>query len=142
MPEDKKQNQNSYEDIATIAAKAAAEAIKNASSEEITNANSAALKINSKIKEKQIAQQNYASRIANEMRAGINCCTISIPEMYKKWQPSFTVSINGCTVNIPADGKQYTVHNDFAILIMRRMKRLSYKIAHLNDNDVSEYNRY
>lgn len=141
MPENKQEQNLTPEQIAQIAAQASANAIAQVVADKAANANEASFRINDKIRQKQIAQQNYANRIRYEMDHNINCMTITIPEMYKKWQPSFTVSINGCTVNIPADGKPYLVHNDFAVLIMKRMRRLSYKVAHLGSNDVTEYNR-
>ena len=49
-----------------------------------------------------------------------------------KYQPNFTASINGCTVTIPANGQPYKVHNDFAVIILRRMRRLSENIDRMN----------
>lgn len=128
-------NNLSAEQIAAIAASAAAATL----SAKTANANEAAFKINDQIRRKQLAQQEYASKIKREMDQNINCVTIVIPEIFKKYQPKFTVSINGCTVTIPADGKQYKVHNDFAILLNRRMTRLSNNIARMSKPDITEY---
>lgn len=139
--ENKKQTNLSANDVANIAAQAAASAVSATFSDMANNANSAALKINNKIREKQIQQQNYASKISNEMKQNVNCCIISIPATFKKYQPSFTAQINGCTVTIPADGKPYRVHNDFAVILLRRIQRLDYKISHMNEPDIAEYTK-
>lgn len=141
-----KENQNenvqtnslSAEEIATIAASAATAAL----SAKTANANEATFRINEQIRRKQIAQQEYANKIKRDMENNINCVTIVIPEIFKKYQPKFTVSINGCTVTIPADGKQYKVHNDFAILLNRRMTRLSQNISRMSSPDITEYRRF
>lgn len=136
---DKNETKNTNEELISTVAAAVASALKDNSAE---NASEATLKINAKVKEKQIRQQSYANRIAQEMKANKNCCTIVIPEIYKKYQPSFTVSINGCTVNIPANGKPYKVHNDFAVILHKRMARLSANVERMNNPDIGEYNRY
>lgn len=141
-----KENQNenvqsnglSAEEIATIAASAATAAL----SAKTANANEATFRINEQIRKKQIAQQEYANKIKRDMEKNINCIIMSIPEIFKKYQPKFTVSINGCTVTIPADGKQYKVHNDFAILLQRRMDRLSQNISRMSSPDITEYRRF
>lgn len=140
MPENTN-NQMTAEQIAQLASAAAASAVTQALAEKSANANEASLRINDKVHQLQIKQQNYAARIKSEMDQNINCTTIVIPEMFKKWQPSFTASINGCTVNIPANGRPYKVHNDFAVIINRRMERLSKKIADMSAPNISEYNR-
>lgn len=137
MPEEKQVL--TPEQIAQIAAQASANAISQAMAEKTANANEATLRINEKVHQQQIRQQNYAARIKHEMDNNINCRMITIPEMFKRWQPSFTVCINGCTVNIPANGKPYKVHNDFAEIIERRMARLSAKVASMGSPDISEY---
>ena len=137
-----KENQSlTPEQIAQIASQAAATAVSQTISDKAINANEASLRINEKVHELQIKQQNYAARIKYEMDHNINCKTIVIPEMFRKWQPSFTASINGCTINIPANGKPYKVHNDFATIIERRMTRLSNKVANMSAPDISEYSR-
>lgn len=140
MPE--KENQNlSQEQIVQAASTAAAAAVAQALADKSANANEASLRINEKVHQLQVKQQSYAARIKSEMDQNINCTTIVIPEMFKKWQPSFTASINGCTINIPANGRPYKVHNDFAVIINRRMKHLSEKVANMSAPDISEYNR-
>jgi ABC-type Zn2+ transport system substrate-binding protein/surface adhesin len=135
----KEQNTNTNAELAATIASAVAGAIKSNVAE---NASEATLKINAKVREKQQRQQSYANKIAKEMKENKNCCTIVVPEIYRKYQPSFTVSINGCTVNIPANGKPYKVHNDFAVLLHNRMARLSAKIDRMHNPDIGEYNRY
>lgn len=123
------------EQIAQIAAQAAA----NVNSDGARNANEVALKINKKVRDKSIAQENYAQRIAKEISKNENCVTLVVPEIYRRYQPSFTATVNGCTVTIPADGKPRKVHRDFALIIMKRMNKLSKNIANMSAPDISEY---
>jgi ABC-type Zn2+ transport system substrate-binding protein/surface adhesin len=125
----KEQNTNTNAELAATIASAVAGAIKSNTAE---NASEATLKINAKVREKQQRQQSYANKIKTEMETNKNCTTIVIDKLYHKYQPNFTASINGCTVTIPANGQPYKVHNDFAVIILRRMRRLSENIDRMN----------
>ena len=116
------------EQIAAIAA-AAAQATM---AEKASNANLAVLEINKKVQQRGITQQNYASKIKADMEANKNCTTITIGKVYKQYQPSFTATVNGCSVTIPANGQSYKIHNDFAVIILRRIRRLDDNIARMN----------
>jgi hypothetical protein len=128
-------NNLTAEQIAQIAASAAA-GVQN---EGARSANDAALKINKKIREKQLEQESYAQKITREMASNINCEIITVPEIYKRYQPTFTACVNGCSVTIPADGKPRKVHRDFALIIHKRMAKLSKNIANMSAPDISEY---
>lgn len=106
----------------------------NSNNTNIDGASNVALEINKKINEKSTNQRNYAARIASEMSRNINTETIVIPRVYAEYQPSFVVSINGCTIKIPADGKPRLVHSDYAVILRRRMRKLDEKIAHMRSN--------
>jgi hypothetical protein len=128
MSEENKNIGISAEQIAAIAA-ASAQAVM---ADKAADQNAAVLKINQKVHQKQVQQQSYANKIKTEMEANKNCTTIVIDKLYHKYQPNFTASINGCTVTIPANGQPYKVHNDFAVIILRRMRRLSENIDRMN----------
>ena len=116
------------EQIAAIAA-ATAQAAAN---ERAMSQNSVVLQINQKVHDKGVKQQAYANKIRTEMEKNKNCTIITIDKVYHKYQPNFTATVNGCTVTIPANGQPYKVHNDFAVIILRRMRRLSDNIDRMN----------
>lgn len=101
-------------------------------------ASNVALQINRKINEKSANQRNYAARIASDMQKGINCETIVVPRIYAEYQPSFVVSINGCTIKVPADGKPRVVHKDYAVILRRRINALDKKINFMRTNPNGE----
>lgn len=134
MSEENKNIGISAEQIAAIAA-ASAQAVM---ADKAADQNAAVLKINQKVHQKQVQQQSYANKIKTEMEANKNCTTIVIDKLYHKYQPNFTASINGCTVTIPANGQPYKVHNDFAVIILRRMRRLSENIDRMNQGETGQ----
>jgi hypothetical protein len=128
MSEENKNIGISPEQIAAIAA-ASAQAVM---AEKASDQNAAVLKINQKVHQKQVQQQNYAAKIKKDMEANKNCTTINIGKIYHKYQPNFTATVNGCSVTIPANGQSYKVHNDFAVIILRRIRRLDENIDRMN----------
>lgn len=98
------------------------------------NASNVALEINRKINEKSQKQKDYAHKIANEMNNNKNIVAVSVPSIYKQYQPSFVISINGCTIKIPSDGVTRYIHKDFAIVLNRRLRALDRKIEFMRSN--------
>lgn len=96
--------------------------------------NEVTLELNKRINQKASNQTKYAARIIDEMRRGVNCSTISVPRIYHEYQPSFVISINGCTVKIPADGQPRLLHNDYVVILNRRMRAIDNKIAFMRNN--------
>ena len=96
--------------------------------------NEVTLELNKRINAKASNQTRYAAKIIDEMKRGINCSMISVPRIYAEYQPSFVISINGCTIKVPADGKPRLLHNDYAIILNRRMRALDNKIAFMRNN--------
>lgn len=128
MSEENKNIGISAEQIAAIAA-ASAQAVM---SDRAADQNAAVLSINKKVHERGMRQQAYANKIKTEMDKDKNCTIITIDKVYHKYQPNFTATVNGCSVTIPANGQPYKVHNDFAVIILRRMRRLSDNIDRMN----------
>ena len=96
--------------------------------------NEVTLELNKRINQKASNQTRYAARIIDEMRRGVNCSMVSVPRIYHEYQPSFVISINGCTVKIPADGQPRLLHNDYVVILNRRMRAIDNKIAFMRNN--------
>ena len=96
--------------------------------------NEVTLELNKRINQKASNQTKYAARIIDEMRRGVNCSMVSVPRIYHEYQPSFVISINGCTVKIPADGQPRLLHNDYVVILNRRMRAIDNKIAFMRNN--------
>ena len=99
---------NKNEDLIQALTEALSQANKNVVSDKESNV--VAIEIQRQVNERAARQQNYANRISDEMNKGINCTKFAIPKIYHQYQPSFVITINGCTVKIPADG---SLGNDF-----------------------------
>lgn len=113
-------------------AEALTQAINNANTNRDSqqkNASTIAVEINQEIRKRSEAQANFARRIATEMRSNKNTVTVTIPQIYREYQPTFTATLNGCTVSVPADGVPRTLHKDFAVIIIKRLRHLDEKIA-------------
>jgi len=96
--------------------------------------NEVTLELNKRINQKASNQTKYAARIIDEMRRGVNCSMVSVPRIYHEYQPSFVISINGCTVKVPADGQPRLLHNDYVVILNRRMRAIDNKIAFMRSN--------
>ena len=114
---------------------------KQMTQDDITNASLVQIKLNQKIEEKSKRQMEYANRIIDEMNKGINTIEIAVPKIYAEYQPSFTIAINGCTVKVKADGVPVKLHNDFAVILKKRMKALDDKIEAMKHFDNREIRR-
>lgn len=99
------------------------------------SAASVTMQIEKKAREVHEAQRRFAERLANEKDQYVD---VSIPAIYKNYMPSITLSINGVTVKIPADGKIYKVHRLFADMLNVRLKRLDEKIDQLRNTQSHE----
>jgi hypothetical protein len=52
----------------------------------------------------------------------------SIPTIYKMYMPSLTVTVNGCSIKVPSDGKARLIHNIYIAQIERYLRHLDAKI--------------
>ena len=141
-------NQQSYADaLAEAIGIAIAKNMNNAASvqngQDITNASVAAIEINRKVQEKARNQINFQRKIADDLNNKRNCRLYSIPLIYKEYQPSITVSINGCTIKVPADGVPRLIHNRYIDIIEQRLRHLDQKINDMNNSgrDIREMPR-
>lgn len=114
---------------------------KQMTQEDINNASLVEIQMKQRIEEKAKRQMEYANRISYEMSQNINTSVVTVPKIYAEYQPSFTIAINGCTVNIKSNGKPRKLHNDFAVILLKRMKALDDKIAKMNEFDNREISR-
>lgn len=114
---------------------------KQMTQEDINNASLVEVKLKQKMELKAKRQTDYANRIIDEMNQNINTSVVTVPKVYAEYQPSFTIAINGCTVNVKADGKPVRLHNDFAVILMKRMKALDDKIERMKQFDNREIRR-
>lgn len=142
----KKQNNNNTTDAIAIA-----EAVGNAIADKLqgiasqpqqvvvgTNqATSAALQINKKVQDKAAKQLAFQKRIVADLQANKNCRLYAIPKIYKEYQPSFTVSINGCTIKVPADGVPRKIHNRYIDIIEQRLRHLDEKIESMQSGQAN-----
>lgn len=147
---DKEQNKtvNQPTDFNAMAAaitKAMTDAINAATTQknaEAAHANVVSVAINKKVMEKSVKQIEFQKKIIADLNSRKNCKMYAIPRIYFEYQPSFVVSINGCTVKVPADGQPRLLHNLYIDIIERRLRRLDDKIANMNKVDIREINRY
>lgn len=102
--------------------------------EDATNASLVAVQINQKVNIKAQKQMEFANRIAYEMDHNINCSMIAVPKIYYEYQPSFVITLNGCTIKVPADGVQRKIHNEFAVILKKRMRALDDKLEAMRNN--------
>lgn len=133
---------NNVNDVITKLGETIANAIDASNQKRYTNANIVNLDINEKIKQKADRQIAFQKRIINDLKAKRNCRMYAIPTIYKEYQPSFTVSINGCTIKVPADGQQRLIHNRYIDIIERRLRHLDKKIEAMNKADYGEITNY
>lgn len=77
-------------------------------------------------------QAAFAKRIAEDKDNYVN---IMIPQIYAQFEPSMTVSINGCTIKIPADGVTRKVHKVYAAEILSRLRYTDKKIQEMRANN-------
>ena len=140
-------NQQSYADsLAEAIGSAIAKNMNIANAQknrDVTNASVAAIEINKKVQEKAKNQINFQRRIVDDLNNRRNCKMYSIPLIYKEYQPSFTVSINGCTIKVPADGQPRLIHNRYIDIIEQRLRYLDQKINSMNNSgrDIREMPR-
>ena len=131
--------------MAAAITKAMTDAINAATTQknaETAHANVVSVAINKKVMEKSVKQIEFQKKIIADLNSRKNCKMYAIPRIYFEYQPSFVVSINGCTVKVPADGQPRLLHNLYIDIIERRLRRLDDKIANMNKVDIREINRY
>lgn len=147
---DKEQNNTvnqstDFNNMAAAITKAMTDAINAATQQknsEAAHANVVSVAINKKVFEKSAKQLEFQKKIIADLNSRKNCKMYAIPKIYFEYQPSFVVSINGCTVKVPADGQPRLLHNLYIDIIERRLRRLDDKIANMNKVDIREINRY
>mgnify|MGYP001281280289 CR=1 FL=1 len=92
------------------------------------SASSVVIEMNRQLQAKAQKQIEFNKRLINDLARGINCSMYAIPTIYREYQPSFIVAINGNTIKVPADGVARLIHNRFITIIEARLRRLDYKI--------------
>lgn len=97
-----------------------------------TSAAIVAMQIEQKSKKVRDDQARYAQKLRSEEHLFVE---VSVPTIYKQYRPSFTLSRNGVTVKIPADGRTYKIHPTFATMLTQRLKRLDEKIEYTKRNE-------
>ena len=80
--------------------------VKNNQVSDPTSAASISLQIEKRARNLGDSQADFAKKITEDKD---NYVWVTIPTVYKQFRPSLTVSINGCTIKIPADGKSRKV---------------------------------
>lgn len=106
------------------------------------NATSISLEINKRVQEKASRQASFAAKIAKDMTEKKNCAMFSIGKAYREYAPKVTVTINGCTVTLPANGQEYLVHDVYITEFKRFIQRLDDKIDQMNKGSfITEYTR-
>lgn len=119
-----------------------AKAIVDATSaqKQANSASSVVVEMNSQLQAKAQKQIEFNKRLINDLARGINCSMYSIPTIYREYQPSFIVAINGNTIKVPADGVARLIHNRFITIIEARLRRLDYKIESMRSGkpDIKE----
>lgn len=144
----KQKQVNQETDINAIAAaitKAMTDAINMSTQQkaaEAANANVVSVAINKKVMDKSLKQIEFQKKIISDLNQRKNCRMYAVPKIYKEYQPSFVVSINGCTIKVPADGQARLIHNRYIDIIEQRLRRLDDKIENMNKVDIREINRY
>lgn len=110
--------------------------------EEMRNSSVVSVAINKKVMDKSLKQIEFQKKIIADLNQKKNCKMYAIPKIYAEYQPSFTVSINGCTIKVPADGKARLIHNRYIDIIEQRLRHLDYKISNMYKNNIREMSRY
>lgn len=124
-------NNISVEQVGAIAAAVAEQFAKvNTAVNDVgaNKATTAMLQINQKVQERALLQTKFAMRIADDLRHGRNCRMYAIPAIYHEYQPTVTVSLNGCTVSRKADGQAKLTHNIYIDMIEKRLRHLDKNI--------------
>lgn len=116
--------------IATAIGEGIAKQFNNVREVNTGNAAVVSLEIERKAKAVHTSQRKFAERLANDKD---NYVDVVVPSIYRSYQPSFTLSKNGVTVKIPANGRPYKVHRLFADMLNVRLKRLDEKIQRSRD---------
>lgn len=96
----------------------------------------ATLELNKKIQDKAAKQIAFQKNISADLNANRNCRMYAIPKIYKEYQPSFVVSINGCTIKVPADVVPRKIHNRYIDIIEQRLRYLDEKIEAMNTSNI------
>lgn len=106
----------------------------------IENRSSIAIEINKKVQQKASRQASFAARVTNDLRNGKNCRMYAIPTIYKMYMPSLTVTVNGCSIKVPADGKARLIHNLYITQIEKYLRHLDAKIDAMENHrpDIQE----
>lgn len=95
---------------------------------QVSNSTSVAFEINKKVQQKASRQASFAARVTKDLKEGKNCKMYSVPSIYKMYMPSLTVTINGCSIKVPADGKARLIHNAYIAQIEKYLRHLDQKI--------------
>ena len=107
---------------------------------QVENRSSIAIEINKKVQQRASRQASFAARITKDLKEGKNCRMYSIPTIYKMYMPSLTVTVNGCSIKVPADGKSRLIHNAYIAQIEKYLRHLDQKIDAMENNkpDIQE----
>lgn len=111
------------------AVKAAPGAVQPAKVAEVQSniANQVTRRINKRVQE---GQKFYSLLASSKLRV-----RISIPKIYQEHiGQSLTVTINGSTVKVPVDGKNYFMHPAHAAIVNEKLRYVSENIARSNRN--------
>ena len=95
---------------------------------QVSNSTSVAFEINKKVQQKASRQASFAARVTKDLKEGKNCKMYSVPSIYKMYMPSLTVTINGCSIKVPADGRSRLIHNAYIAQIEKYLRHLDQKI--------------
>lgn len=107
----------------------------------VNQGTSAAIQINKKVQDKATRQLEFQRRITADLQNKKNCRMYAIPKIYKEYQPSFTVSINGCTIHVPSDGVPRLIHNRYIDIIEQRLRHIDEKISAMQSPDIQLISR-
>ena len=107
---------------------------------QVENRSSIAIEINKKVQQRASRQASFAARVTKDLKEGKNCRMYSIPTIYKMYMPSLTVTVNGCSIKVPADGKARLIHNAYIAQIEKYLRHLDQKIDAMENNkpDIQE----
>lgn len=101
---------------------------------QVSNSTSVAFEINKKVQQKASRQASFAARITRDLKEGKNCRMYSIPTIYKMYMPSLTITVNGCSIKVPADGKARLIHDIYISQIEKYLRHLDKKIDAMENN--------
>lgn len=110
----------------------------------VENRSSIAIEINKKVQQRASRQASFAARITKDLKEGKNCRMYSIPTIYKMYMPSLTITVNGCSIKVPSDGKPRLIHNIYIGQIERYLRHLDAKIDAMENNrpDIREESQH